>query len=180
MRFAITTAVLATLGLGVVASANDASPWAIAPSFSTLSPAITSPPLSAVSESDVPTVGLIPEAVTPLQLAQATGDFVAVDHAASGRAYVETVGSDTYLVFDQAFSTDAGPDLKVILYDGEATAAGAIPLQIAEGSYVELAPIQSFSGEQRYLIPADIDVDDYWAVSIWCRAFNVTFSYAAL
>jgi hypothetical protein len=183
MRFAITTAILATLGLGVVAvaSANDASPWAISPSFATLNQAITSPPIEGAA-LELPTLSSAvgQDVVAPLQLVQAAGEFVAVDHAATGRAYIEAVGTETYLVFDQGFSTNAGPDLKVILYNGEATTAGDIPEQIAEGSYVELAPIQSFSGAQRYLIPAEIDINDYWAVSIWCRAFNVTFSYAAL
>ncbi len=178
-RFALATAVFATLGLGVVAVASAHTPVQLAasPNFAALN--IASPIEAQLPSQTQADSGLEP-AATPLQVAQTTGNFVPVAHAATGRAYVETVGTETYLVLDQGFSTDSGPDLKVILYGGSATTDGDIPDQIAEGSYVELAPIQSFSGEQRYVIPADINVNDYWAASIWCRAFNVTFSYAAL
>ncbi|MGD1908871.1 MAG: DM13 domain-containing protein [Leptolyngbyaceae cyanobacterium] len=174
-RFAIATAIFATLGIGAITIAS------------------TNAAASSAVNSAIATVNLLPQfgaqhdgEITPLPLAEARteatedGLFIPVEHAVSGQAYIETVGEETYLVLDEAFSTDSGPDLKIVLYKGEATEGGDVPNQIAEDSYVTLAPIESFTGEQRYLIPVGINVDDYWAVSIWCRAFNVTFSYASL
>ena len=31
---------------------------------------------------------------------------------------------------------------------------------------------------QRYAIPANINIEDYESVAIWCQEFNVTFGYA--
>ncbi|MEM1281872.1 MAG: DM13 domain-containing protein [Cyanobacteria bacterium P01_H01_bin.152] len=49
-----------------------------------------------------------------------------------------------------------------------------------ENSYEVIGNLQSFEGGQRYLIPAELDVEEYGSVVIWCREFNVTFGYAAL
>ena len=45
---------------------------------------------------------------------------------------------------------------------------------------MSLAPLKGFSGAQRYEIPDNVNLDDYEAVAIWCRKFNVTFGYAKL
>ncbi|ASC71695.1 hypothetical protein XM38_026490 [Halomicronema hongdechloris C2206] len=116
---------------------------------------------------------------TPTQLAaaQTAGEFVTVeqDHATTGTASIVTEGDQRYLVFDDAFDTARGPDVQVVLYTGS-----TVPVNLEEGDYVTLAPLQSFEGTQRYLIPDDIDLEDYQAVGIWCRQFNVTFGYAPL
>jgi len=116
-------------------------------------------------------------ASTQLAAAQTTGEFVTVeqDHATTGTASIITEGDQRYLVFDDAFDTARGPDVQVVLYTGS-----TVPVNLEEGDYITLAPLQSFEGSQRYLIPNDIDLEDYQAVGIWCRQFNVTFGYAPL
>lgn len=118
-----------------------------------------------------------------LQLAQtpsmllARGSFVTVeqDHPTQGTARIVEENGQRYLVFDRAFTTAQGPDVEVILYRGS-----QVPVNIAERDYITLAPLQSFDGEQRYAIPANLDLGEFGAVGIWCRQFNVTFGYAAL
>jgi hypothetical protein len=39
--------------------------------------------------------------------------------------------------------------------------------------------LQSTDGKQRYVLPEDINLEAFQAVSIWCRRFNVSFGYAA-
>ena len=56
----------------------------------------------------------------------------------------------------------------------------SVSSSITEDDYLEIAPLQSFRGQQRYLIPEDIDLATYSSVAIWCRQFNVTFGYAEL
>lgn len=113
----------------------------------------------------------------PVQLAAATGEFVTVEqqHPSTGTASIVTDNGETYLVFDDGFSTASGPDVQVVLYTKE-----TVPVAIEEDDYVAIAPLQSFEGRQRYLIPSDINLDDYETVAIWCREFNVTFGYAPL
>ncbi|MEO1467319.1 MAG: DM13 domain-containing protein, partial [Cyanobacteria bacterium J06633_1] len=68
-----------------------------------------------------------------------------------------------------------GPDLEIILHKDP-----VVESSIAEADYISLAPIESFTGTQRYEVPADVNLDDYGSVSVWCEEFNVTFGYAEL
>ncbi|PSN14627.1 electron transfer flavoprotein [filamentous cyanobacterium CCP5] len=116
--------------------------------------------------------------LSEVQIAEAAvGQFVTVeqDHPTTGTAQVVMANGQRYLVFDEAFGTATGPDVEVILYRG-----ASVPVSIAEADYVTIAPLQSFDGAQRYLIPADLNLDSFAAVGIWCRQFNVTFGYAPL
>ncbi|MBE9158150.1 DM13 domain-containing protein [Nodosilinea sp. LEGE 06152] len=128
------------------------------------------------STASLPTL-LTGAVVSAATLAQTPGQFVTVDqdHATTGTAALVTANGQQYLEFDAAFDTARGPAVEVILYKG-----AAVPVNIAEGDYVTLAPLQSFSGAQRYLIPAGVNLDDYQTVGIWCRQFNVTFGYAPI
>jgi len=112
-----------------------------------------------------------------VQIAAATGQFVTVeqDHPTTGTASVVTENGQTYIIFDEAFSTATGPDVQVVLYTEE-----EVPVNLEEEDYVTIAPLEGFDGGQRYLVPSNIDVDEYEAVAIWCREFNVTFGYAPL
>lgn len=151
-RFALTTLCAATLGLAIAPLADAAK---------------------LTQSADQPQ----PFNVTAVQLAEATGEFVTVeqDHPTTGTASVVMEEEQTYLAFDEAFSTASGPDVQVVLYEGS-----EVPVNLEEGDYITLAPLESFDGAQRYLIPADVDLSDYEAVGIWCRQFNVTFGYATL
>ena len=115
-----------------------------------------------------------------VNIAQATATpqpFVTVEQEkdTTGTASVVTENGQTYIVFDDAFDTARGPDVQVVLHTG-----ATVPVSIDEADYVTLATLQSFEGGQRYLVPANIDVNDYQTVAIWCREFNVTFGYAPL
>ncbi|MBD1995625.1 DM13 domain-containing protein [Leptolyngbya sp. FACHB-541] len=117
---------------------------------------------------------------SPIQIAQATatktGTFVAAEHPLEGMVQIVTENGDRYLEFDETFRSDSGPDLYVILHRaGEPPVSG-----IQEQDYVTLAPLQSTAGNQRYAIPADVNLDDFNSAVIWCRMFNATFGYATL
>ncbi|WP_228052905.1 DM13 domain-containing protein [Nodosilinea sp. LEGE 07298] len=131
----------------------------------------------APSTASLPSLWLDRETMVSTTLAQAPGQFVTVDqdHATTGTATLVTVSGQQYLEFDAAFDTAGGPAVEVILYKG-----AAVPVNIAEGNYVTLAPLQRFSGAQRYMIPVGVDLNDYQTVGIWCRQFNVTFGYAPI
>jgi hypothetical protein len=153
-RFALAALSVATLSLSVVSNARAIHPL----DFSTLTGSNTTGNAVLVAEANL-------------------GEFVTVeqDHATTGTAEIVTENGQTYVVFDEAFDTARGPDVVVVLHQG-----ADVPVKLAEENYVTLASLQSFDGAQRYLIPAEIDVDAYDAVAIWCRQFNVTFGYATL
>ena len=116
------------------------------------------------------------EPVAQKQNATKSGIFVKAEHPTNGTAQIVTRDGKQVLELDQAFETSSqGPDLYVILYRTEAP-----PASIKEGSYVNLGRLQKFKGAQSYLIPDTLKLEDYKAVSIWCRQFNATFGYAAL
>lgn len=116
-----------------------------------------------------------PTAVTNEPVAQATavsGTFVAAEHPTQGVANVVTENGQRYLEFDEAFQTDSGPDLFVLLHREDT------PQSYAEENYVNLGELQQTSGTQRYAIPAGVDPAEFGSVVIWCRQFNATFGYA--
>lgn len=111
-----------------------------------------------------------------------SGSFIAVEHPTEGTVQIVPKNGKPVLELDQAFKTDMGPDLVVILHRAEnvleSTKPPSYPLQ--EGDYVILAPLQKFEGAQSYPIPEDINLEDYNSAVIWCREFNATFGTATL
>lgn len=125
------------------------------------------------ASSSIATVSLM--AQTPVKVAF-TGSFVAAEHPTSGVARVITENGQRYLVFDAAFKTDMGPDLHVIL-----DPSSKPPMKYANLTrYVNLGRLQKINGEQRYPIPAALDINKFKSVAIWCRMANATFGYASL
>ena len=113
-----------------------------------------------------------------ISVAQTTdiNNFVSVGRkTTTGEIKIINENGNKYIEFDQSFVTDNGPDLKIILHRNKSVSS-----RISESDYIEIAPLQSFSGTQRYLIPEEVDLSQYSSVAIWCRQFNVTFGYAAL
>ena len=105
-----------------------------------------------------------------------TNNFVSVGRkTTTGKIKIVNENGNRYIEFDQSFVTDNGPDLKVILHRDR-----SVTSRIGESDYLEISPLQSFSGTQRYLIPEEVDLNQYSSVAIWCRQFNVTFGYAEL
>ncbi|MBE9065745.1 DM13 domain-containing protein [Leptolyngbya cf. ectocarpi LEGE 11479] len=106
-----------------------------------------------------------------------SGQFVTVDqsHATTGTARIVEKDGQRILEFDGAFDTARGPAVQVVLYKGD-----SVPVSLAENDYVYIADLKSFEGSQGYVLPADLNLNDYGSVAIWCAEFNVTFGYADL
>lgn len=115
-----------------------------------------------------------PSAATK-EIVARSGHFVTVDqsHATTGNARIVEEDGQRYIEFDGDFDTARGPAVQVVLYNQDTA-----PVNLAEGDYAYVGDLESFSGAQRYRIPADLDVATYESVVIWCEQFNVTFGYA--
>lgn len=172
---------IASLVLTSCAGANQPSATATAiqptASVAQAESAIASSPNSSLSSSPSPS----PSA--PALTVVKSGRFVAGEHSTEGTARIVAQGGRSFLELDQSFQTsDSGPDLVVILHRSanalSTTQPPAYPL--TEGDYVVLAPLQKFSGAQRYAIPDTVNLAEYQSAGIWCRKFNATFGIAAL
>ncbi|MBE7382454.1 MAG: DM13 domain-containing protein [Leptolyngbya sp. SIO1E4] len=113
-----------------------------------------------------------PCAGAEISAVEKTGSFEGVAHPTLGTATIIEEGGKRYLEFDEAFRSDSGPDLFVLLHK-EAT-----PESYSSDQYVNLGVLQSVEGSQRYEIPDDVSIEDFSSAVIWCRQFNVTFGFA--
>jgi len=116
-----------------------------------------------------------PEPSGPVELA--VGSFV------SRNRYTVTGTATTYQLEDgerllrlEDFESTNGPDLFVYL-----TVAGADDDDAAlDADFVDLGVLSGNIGSQNYVIPADVDLDRYDSVVIWCRRFTTSFGVADL
>lgn len=94
-------------------------------------------------------------------------------HKGSGAATIYDLGDGTNVLRLEDLDVTNGPDLFVLLMqDPEGRDKGQ--------GYVELGRLKGNRGNQNYEIPADVNIADYRAVMIYCRAFSVIFSTAPL
>ncbi len=84
-----------------------------------------------------------------------------------GEALVLNDGSEQRFLRFENFSTNNGPDLKVIL-------------RAENGELINLGPLEGNIGNQNYEIPPGVDLDVFSFVEIYCERFSVTFGGAQL
>ncbi len=104
------------------------------------------------------------------------GQFSGADdfHQGSGRATIFQQGDQRVLRFED-FSVTNGPDLHVLLIENaDATSSAEL------GDYIDLGSLKGNMGNQNYEIPADVDLEQYNAVMIYCQPFHVVFATAPL
>lgn len=170
---------------GVIAIALSIIPFACNVNNSVeVVPETSQAPAEAPTDTEVPPeVSQTTEAPVSSEVNQApaapklSGIFITADagHPTEGSITVVEENNQLYLDIASNFKTVRGPDVNVLLHSAE-----TVPVAINEADYVSIAPLDSFSGEQRYLIPADINLEDFKSVAVWCARFNVTFGYATL
>lgn len=135
------------------------APAADAPEGST---AETAPEAEAEPEAEpAPTT-----APAPVVRTVSTGAFTGVDHPGSGTATLLSDGIQTFVRFEDDFSTDNGPDLFAVAYEG--------------GERIELGRLKGNQGAQNYELPADVDPEAVDTVAVWCKRFDSTFTEAPL
>lgn len=125
--------------------------------------------------------GRHPEATTattapaePVDLA--TGSFVSLGHAASGRVRLLELADGRRFARFEGFETENGPDLFVYLSTNPADG----PENAFDDDFVNLGRLQGNIGDQNYEIPADTDASHYASVVIWCDRFDSAFGAADL
>jgi electron transfer DM13 len=106
-----------------------------------------------------------------------SGRFNSVAHETRGSATIYRLGNGSRSLRLTRFATSNGPDVRVYLV----AAPNAVDNEtVKKAGFVELGKLKGTDGDQNYDVPADLDLDKYQAVTIWCRRFGVNFGTAAL
>ncbi len=105
----------------------------------------------------------------------ASGKFVTIgDHTTSGTVEIFEKDNRVYVRLADDFSTEKGPDLKVLLHKQNN------PRSYDQGDYVLLGNLKNLKGTQVYEIPEGMVLGEYASVVVWCQKFNVNFGTAKL
>ena len=117
------------------------------------------------------------EPAEPQIVTVASGSLVDHAHVGDGTINVITDGQRRFLRFEDDFAIDNGPDLNVYLVRG--VDAGG-PASEFDGDFIDLGDLKGNIGAQNYELAADVDIDEYDTVVIWCVRFGVAFNAADL
>lgn len=154
----VALAVAAAIGVPVVA-------FVVVPALlrSTLTeslPLASNSPASSLSTPAAPAQGL------------AQGELRRLDaaHFGRGKVVIAAVDGTHYLRFENVEIAGA-PDVYVYLSDRT---------DGQPGSFTNLGKLKATNGSFNYAIPANLDVTKVKSVVAWCRAFNVTITFALL
>jgi len=119
----------------------------------------------------------MPEDMPEEPVILSTGSFITIDpvHGAEGSATVYELPEGNRVLRFEDFQSTNGPQLHVFLSKGNpaTTFAG-----VGEDA-IDLGPLKGNIGNQNYDIPADVNLDEYQSVVIYCVPFSVVFSSAA-
>jgi hypothetical protein len=106
-----------------------------------------------------------------------TGRFKSVAHETRGSATVYRLADGSRVLRLTEFTTSNGPDVRVYLV---AAGDAADDATVKKAGFVEVGKLKGTDGDQNYDVPADLDLQKYRAVTIWCRRFGVNFGTAPL
>jgi hypothetical protein len=109
----------------------------------------------------------------------ATGNFTGILHKTSGKAIILRTADGGHVLRLEDFNTSNGPDVRVYLVRG-ANATNNDFIKGGGANFVDLGALKGNVGNQNHTIPANVNLDDYNSVSIWCRRFAVNFGAAPL
>ncbi len=106
-----------------------------------------------------------------------TGQFVGADefHQGSGTATIYQAADGSLLLRLEDFRVTNGPDLHVLLANGEKPTG-----EENMGQFLDLGELKGNVGNQNYEIPAGTDLSIYNSVVIYCQPFHVVFATATL
>jgi len=96
--------------------------------------------------------------------------FTKKRYTINGSAWIETSETDTQLVFSEDFSTKNGPDLRIYL---SKSPISSLSSHEVDASALRLSVLKSHKGTQRYIIPKEIDLQNYQSVVIQCESYTV-------
>lgn len=121
-------------------------------------------PVSATSQPAKPTV-------------LSSGEFKGLAHETKGTAAIYRLPEGKRTLRLANFETSNGPDVRVYLV---AAAEANDNDSVTKAGFIDLGAMKGNIGDQNYELPADVDLNTYRTVTIWCRRFGVNFGSASL
>lgn len=97
------------------------------------------------------------------------GSWVAKQKSIEGAWQIEKRNGQTVLRFSDGFQTNRGPDLKLFLSKRDISKVNGN--NAADGVF--LSKLKNNTGYQEYVIPNNIDINDYASLLIHCERFSV-------
>ena len=110
-------------------------------------------------------------------MAVTQGNFKGLAHETKGMAAVYQLADGKRTLRLTEFETSNGPDVHVYLVAAPDTTDNEM---VKQAGFVDLGSIKGNKGDQNYEVPANVDLNKYRSVSIWCARFGVNFGSAAL
>lgn len=118
----------------------------------------------------------MPDDMPAEPIALTSGSFITIDpvHGAEGTATIYDLPEGNRILRFEDFKSTNGPELHVILSKEIPTGTFA---GIGEDS-IDLGLLKGNIGNQNYDIPANVNLDGYKSIVIYCVPFSVVFSSA--
>jgi len=104
-----------------------------------------------------------------------SGAWTKKQYKIKGDWELDVSGEQTIIRFNNKFKTKNGPDLKVFLSKKEVK---DVTGRNATEDAVMVAVLKSNKGAQEYVLPANIDINDYESLLIHCEAYSVLWGGA--
>ena len=108
---------------------------------------------------------------------EASGCFHQVAHKGSGCATLMRRANGKTVLELTNFATTENPDLRVLLISAEDALENTA---VVNSQKIDLGPLQLSSGSQEYVVPRNVDVGAFNAVTIWNSRYQVNFTTAPL
>jgi hypothetical protein len=105
------------------------------------------------------------------------GSFKGLAHETKGTAAVYQLADGKRTLRLTEFETSNGPDVHVYLVAAQEANDNET---VKQAGFIDLGSMKGNKGDQNYDIPAEVDLNKYRSVSIWCARFGVNFGSAAL
>jgi hypothetical protein len=113
----------------------------------------------------------------PKHMTLAAGEFRGLAHDTKGTATIYEVTGGKRVLRLTGFETSNGPDVHVLLVAADDAKDDAT---VKDAGYIDLGSLKGNVGDQNYDIPADANLANYRACTIWCNRFSVNFGTAPL
>lgn len=120
------------------------------------------------------------EAVIASPVVISQGRFITHEHATTGAVKILQYEDGSRILRIEDLNTSNGPKLEVWLTDAPVIEGLDGWRVFDDGKYINLGALKGNIGSQNYLIPEDVNLDDFSSISIWCERFSVSFGAAAL
>ena len=173
------------IGLAAIAAISFAAfwfqPWRLFTNVEVVEalPSQTAPASAKTSPSESEEELAEPEApAEPVVLLE--GSLVSHEYETSGLVQVLLLPDGSRVLRLEGLETSDGPDLEVWLSDAEVVPGFAGWHLFDDGEYFSLGKLKGNLGDQNYEIPAELDLESFRSMSIWCVRFAVSFGAAEL